>query len=86
MAKKKNKNIIDVQQSYFTFTEKYDLDARIFNFYQFRISAYEDDGFFDWFHTTGTLTHNKNGYCKAIPDKKFLTADEVAVFIIKFDN
>ena len=81
----KNKNIIDVEKSLNTFIEDYDLNARIFNDYQFRIDAYEDDGFFDWYHTSGTLVHNKNGGNKGF-EQKFYNAKDVAHFIIKIDN
>jgi len=43
--------------------EGYGFNVRQMNFYQFRVSSEEFNNiFFDWYHTTGSLVMNKDGY------------------------
>lgn len=42
-------------------TRAYGLQCTRVNEYHLRIKHEEYDGFFDWYHTTGTLLANRNG-------------------------
>ncbi len=79
---KKIKNIIDVQKALDLLSGGYSLEAKEFNFYQLRIRQEEvKNVFYDWFHTTGSLVRNKDGFCKSMGGIK--NAEEVAIFISK---
>lgn len=55
MAKRKQKNRIDVKDSIDLFTGAYGLSVYKMNSYQFKIRSQESSSVFDWYHTTGTL-------------------------------
>lgn len=57
----KNKNIINVAEERKFLSNAYGLDTREINEYQLRITHEEFNGFFDWYHTTGTVIKNHNG-------------------------
>lgn len=81
MAKRKQKNIIDISEALNTFLS-YDLTATEFNTYQIRIKIpIMEEVFFDWYHTTGSLVITKNGFNISLG--KLLTAEEVALKILK---
>lgn len=63
----KNKNHINVRNALMLFSGGYALQAKQFNFYQFRIVHEEYKGiFYDWYHTTGSLVRNQGGVCKSM--------------------
>lgn len=78
---RKNKNIINVQDAILSFSSM-DLESRIFNEYQIRISAPDIQNiFFDWYHTSGTLVITTKNYNKGIG--KAFSAEEASKIICK---
>ena len=79
---RKHKNLINITQSIELLTNGYGLNTEVFNDYQFRIRHEEDEGCFDWYHTSGKLVRNANGGCSGYK-QLFMEAEEVAEFINK---
>lgn len=77
---RKNKNIINLVDAK-ELLEGYGFSVEEFRIYQFRIRPEETNIFFDWYHTTGTLTKIKDG--QTIGVGKFPRAEQVADFIRK---
>ena len=75
------KNKINIINAIEIFKDGYGLKVKQMNFYQFRISSEEFKNiFYDWYHTTGSLVKNKDGYNSKVL-KKFLEPEELAIFI-----
>lgn len=80
MKRKGKKNIINVLESVSLF-RSFGFRVRAMNTYQFRISSEESKRFYDWYHTTGSLVVNYNGYNSRAGT--FLNAEELAEYIQK---
>lgn len=78
---KKSRNYIDVDEAIELF-EAYGFKAREFNFYQIRIKPEEFDGFYDWYHTTGSLVCTTRFGNKGLGH--FLNPEDVCIKINKF--
>jgi len=81
--RKKQKNVIDFEKSKELLEEGYGFEVEVMNYYQFRIRQEETEHFFDWYHTTGSLTDNAKGTCRKVHGV-FLSADAVASYILNF--
>ncbi len=80
---KKQKNKIDELKAKEILRDGYSLLVNVMNFYQFRISSEEHKNiFFDWYHTTGSLVVNENGYNKSLG--KIKDPEDLAIFIRKY--
>jgi hypothetical protein len=55
-----SKNNIDIEYAMCTFSDN-GFEAVVFNSYQIRIRIPNQEKFFDWYHTTGTITIISNG-------------------------
>lgn len=76
------RNCIDIKDSLELFTA-YALQPRKLNSYTFRLKHEEHkDTFYDWFHTTGSIVRNREGYHKNIG---VITTPEDAAKYIKED-
>jgi len=79
---RKATNHINVEKALLLITEGYSLQAKRFNFYQFRIHHEEKRWiFYDWYHTTGSLVKCKNGMNKSMGVYK--DPENLAIFITK---
>lgn len=78
----KKRNHINTQKALQIMREAYGLKVKEFNFYQFRIWHEEFQGFFDWYHTTGSLVLNTDGRNKGL--EQIVDAEDVAMFISKY--
>lgn len=58
-----------------------DLQPRIFNEYQIRISVPDMNVFFDWYHTTGSVVMTTKNYNKSLG--KAFTSDDAEKIICK---
>ena len=53
------------------------------NFYQFRLTHEEfNEISVDWYHTTGSIVINKDGYTKSVPIK-IKDTEDLAIYIRK---
>ena len=79
---KKTKNRINIKGAIDLLSGGYSLKVKEFNFYQFRIRDEEiKDIFYDWYHTTGSLVKNHNGFNSRAGT--FKDAESLAIFIRK---
>jgi hypothetical protein len=76
---KKRKNRINEGEALELLRRGYNLDARKYNFYQFRIRYVEIEDFYDWYHTTGSLVVTRKGFPKKLGE--ITDPEDVAIFI-----
>lgn len=60
MARKK-KNIINVPDAQKFLFDAYGLRTKAINYYHLKVWHEEHDGWFDWYHTTGSIVKNSKG-------------------------
>lgn len=77
-------NVDELEVNRHFFWSAYGLSSRHINEYQLRITHEEYGGFFDWYHTTGTLLAYHQGTQKNILKSK--DAEEVAITITRYVN
>lgn len=89
MGKKRRRknNIGNVAKVQHFLESAYALDTKIINFYHMRIFVEEFEGWFDWFHTTGTTRITSRGidggYSRSFGC--FVDEEDLAIAITKSD-
>jgi hypothetical protein len=58
----RRKNISQVTEKTYKFLQDaYDISEKVINEYHTKLAHPDYDGWFDWYHTTGTIIANRNG-------------------------
>jgi len=79
--KRWNKNRINGKETRSIFVDAYGLKIQEQNYFTIRIRHEERPNiFWDWYHTTGSVVVNTNGYCRKCPPK-ILDPEELAIYI-----
>lgn len=78
------KNRINEKESIELLEKGYDLNVRIMNYYQFRLTKVDVMDVYDWYHTTGSLVWNKHLNDGRVVFKRLGTitdVEDLAIFI-----
>lgn len=89
MGKNKNPNIINVGKVRTFLKKAYGLDSQVVNFYHLKIRHEDYDGWFDWYHTTGSVVKTTKGSNGEFYPGKFATCtddEDLAIKIIEAIN
>jgi len=85
MARRKKKNIINQEEAVKFLKEVYGFKVQVVNDYHIKVRSDDYTGWFDWYHTTGTVVQFKMGvncefYAVSIGEKA-LTDEDLAILV-----
>lgn len=85
MARRKNKNSINQEEAVKFLKEVYRFSVQVVNEYHIKVRSEEYTGWFDWYHTTGTVVQSKMGldcnFYAIRTEEKAMTDEDLALLV-----